>query len=178
MFSIYFEGLGGFLELKYIAMEKDNERTVKSILKSELGISQRMLKRLKQNSGIDAGIYINSQPVYVNYKVKPGDVVYVHMNFNDNCEDIVPENITIDILYEEEYLLVINKAPDMVVHPTALHQSGTVANAIMYHLSQKGVNIKVRPVTRLDRDTSGVIVFAKSHIYKMHLQFKCPKELF
>ncbi len=161
-FKYMFESLGGILELKYVANEKDNERTVKSILKNELGISLSMLKRLKHESGPDSGIYVNSQPVYVNYKVKPGDVVLVRMNFDDNCDDIVPENIKIDILYEDEYLIVINKAANMVVHPVAMHQSGTLANAITYHLAQKGINIKVRPVTRLDKDTSGVIVFAKN----------------
>lgn len=152
------KGLGDFLELKYIAKESDSGRTVKSILKNELKLSERMVKRLKR----DERIYINSQSVHVANCVKTGDIVSVDMNFNESCDEIIPEKIEIDILYEDEYLMVLNKQPNMVVHPTARHQTGTVANAIIYYLNQKGMNIKIRPVSRLDKDTTGVIIFAKN----------------
>lgn len=146
------------MKLEYIVKENDNNRTVKSILKNELKLSERMIKKLKRNQGV----LVNNKPVYVIYRVKPGDVIHVSIVFDEECDGIVPENIDIDILYEDEYMLVLNKQPDMVVHPTALHQSGTVANAIMYYLKQKGFCQKIRPVSRLDRNTSGVIIFAKS----------------
>lgn len=168
------KGLGDSLELKYLVKENDAERTVKSILENELGISQRMIKRLKHN----AGIYVNSLPVYVVHRVRPGDIISVCMDFEDNCDDIVPENIKIDILYEDEYLIVLNKDPGMVVHPTVSHQTGTIANAIMHHLKQKGISIKIRPVNRLDRDTSGVIIFAKNPYVQNALAVQMSKRIF
>ena len=146
------------LRLEYIVKENDADRTVKSILKNELGLSERMVRRLKRNTGL----FVNFQPVYVVYRVKPNDIIHVDINFDENFDDIIPEDIKIDILYEDEYMIVLNKQPNMVVHPTANHQSGTIANAIMYYLKQQGTCQKIRPVSRLDRDTSGVIIFAKS----------------
>jgi 23S rRNA pseudouridine1911/1915/1917 synthase len=147
-----------YLNLEYIVKENDADRTVKSILKNELNLSERMIRRLKRNTGL----FVNSQPVYVIYRVKPGDIIHANINFEEDCDDIIPENIEIDILYEDEYIIVLNKQPDVVVHPVANHQTGTIANAVMYYLNQKGTYQKIRPVSRLDRDTSGVIVFAKS----------------
>jgi 23S rRNA pseudouridine1911/1915/1917 synthase len=75
-------------------------------------------------------------------------------------EDILPEPLELDILYEDDMLIAVNKAPDTVVHPTFGHLTGTVANALMHHLLQKNIKTLIRPVSRLDRDTSGIIVFA------------------
>jgi 23S rRNA pseudouridine1911/1915/1917 synthase len=89
-------------------------------------------------------------------------------------EDIVPEPMGIDIIYEDETLIAINKPSNTVVHPTFSHFSGTVANGLMYYLLQKGKKTLVRPVSRLDRDTSGIIIFAlnpfiqESLIRQMH----------
>ncbi|HOJ09090.1 MAG TPA: RluA family pseudouridine synthase [Clostridiales bacterium] len=146
------------MELKYIAKEKDENRTVKSILKSELGLSERLIKKLKNTNGI----FLNSLPVYVVSRVQPGDLVHVSIELEEKCEDIIPENIHIDIIFEDEHMIILNKQPGIVVHPTVSHPSGTIANAVMYHLSEMGKNLKVRPVSRLDRDTSGVIIFAKN----------------
>ena len=152
------------LEFKYIANEKDENRTVKSILKNEFGISERMIKKLKR----DSKVYVNSNPVYIIYRIKAGDVVYASMDFEEECDDIIPENIGIDIIYEDEYMIILNKQPGIVIHPTVSHPSGTLANALMYYMKSKGVNRKIRPVSCLDRDTSGVIVFAKNpHIQNL-----------
>lgn len=72
---------------------------------------------------------------------------------------ISAENIPLDVLYEDEYLLAVNKPADMVVHPSSYHLNGTLANGVKYYLNN---NKKIRPINRLDRDTSGIVLFAKN----------------
>lgn len=153
------------MELKYTVSEKFGGKTVKHVLKSELKLSERLVKRLKYGGRI----FLNSIPVHVNVIVKPGDELAVFIDFEEESEEIIPENLTIDIIYEDEYLIIINKSPGMVVHPTSTHSSGTVANGVMYHFLVNGTKRKIRPVSRLDRDTSGIIIFAKNQYVQEYL---------
>lgn len=140
----------------YNVPAEDDSKTVKYILKNRFSLSERLVKKLKFNDKI----YLGSLPVHVNAIVHEGDVIEAHVDLDETNEDIIPEQIDIDIIYEDDSLIAINKPPNMVVHPTFRHFSGTVANALMYYLLQKGVKTLIRPVSRLDRDTSGIIIFA------------------
>lgn len=153
------------MNLKYIVDNSHAGKAVKTILKHELEISERLIKKLKY----DGKILCNSAPVFVNAIVQAGDVIEVNIEFTEECDEVVPEEIEIDILYEDDYLIALNKQPNIVVHPTSSHPSGTVANAIMHHLLQKGICRKVRPVSRLDRDTTGIILFAKNQFVQEFL---------
>lgn len=144
--------------LKYVVDMESDKKTVKHILKTKLNLSERLVKKLKYENRI----FCNSIPVYVNALVKTNDVVTAHIDFVEESNDVIPQEIDIDILFEDDCLIVLNKQPGIVVHPTSSHQSGTIANAIMFHLNKQGVSKKVRPVSRLDRDTSGIIIFAKN----------------
>ncbi|MCX7746665.1 MAG: RluA family pseudouridine synthase [Clostridia bacterium] len=146
------------MNLKYIVDGETAGRAVKSILKTKLNLSERLIKKLKN----EHKILCNNVPVYVNKPTSVGDLIEVLIDFVEECDDIIPEDIEIDILHEDDSLIIINKAPHIVVHPTFGHPSGTIANAIMFHLLEKGICKKVRPVSRLDRDTSGIIIFAKN----------------
>lgn len=108
---------------------------------------------------------VNGNAVPKNYKLKAGDKVCVEIP--DAVEtDILPENIPLDIVYEDDDLLVVNKPKGMVVHPAAGHYSGTLVNALMYHCkgSLSGINGEIRPgiVHRIDKDTSGLLIVAKN----------------
>jgi len=146
------------LNLRYVVDEQSSGKTVKFILKNKLELSERLIKKLKYAGNI----FCNSVPVYVNAMVKTGDMIEVSIDFSREENDIAPEKMDLDIIYEDDSMIAISKPSNMVVHPTSYHQSGTVANGIVYYMMQKGVSKKVRPVSRLDRDTSGVIVFAKN----------------
>ncbi len=113
---------------------------------------------------IDAGgVTVNDRPTKASYKVRTGD--HVRLELPAPTHDIpVPEDIPLDILYEDEFLAVINKPFDMVVHPAKGHWSGTLVNALQHHfgqLSELGGDYRAGIVHRLDRDTSGVILIAK-----------------
>lgn len=134
----------------------DSSKTVKQLLKSKLHVSERLIKKLKYSGAI----LLNSVPVHINAKPSEGDKLEVLIEPDEGNEDIIPEKMDLDILYEDDCLIAINKPPDMVVHPTYAHFTGTIANGLKYHLLEKGIRTLIRPVSRLDRDTSGVIVFA------------------
>ncbi len=146
------------MNIKYDITGELEGKPIKQVLKNHLGLSERLIKKLKY----DSKILCNGTPVFVNHIVHQGDSIEVRVEFVEESEHVAPENIDIDIIFEDDCLIAINKQPDMVVHPTTGHQSGTVANALMHHFNRKGLSIKVRPVSRLDRDTSGVILFAKN----------------
>jgi len=130
--------------------------------------------RNKIQAAAEAGnILVNNHTVKSNYKVKPGDVVSIVMTYPPREIEIIPENIPLDILYEDDEVIVVNKKASMVVHPGYGNYSGTLVNALAYHLSDlpgfsKG-DIRAGMVHRLDKDTSGVLVIAKTEYALNHL---------
>lgn len=140
----------------YNVPAEDDSKTVKYILKNRFGLSERLVKKLKFNDKI----YQNSLPVHINAIIHEGDLIEAHIKLDESNEGITPEPMKLDIIYEDDSLIAINKPPNMVVHPTFRHFSGTVANGLMHYLLQKGIKTLIRPVSRLDRDTSGIIIFA------------------
>ena len=112
-------------------------------------------------------ITVNGEKISKNYKLRLGDIVEAELPPPENI-DIVPEDIPLDIMYEDDDLIVINKSQNMVVHPAPGHYTGTLVNALMFHCGDNlsGINGVLRPgiVHRIDKDTSGVLVIAKSDL--------------
>lgn len=116
-------------------------------------------------------VFVNDERIKANYKVENGDVITVTIPEPEEI-DIKSENIPLDILYEDEDIVVINKPQGMVVHPGAGNPDGTLVNALLYHIDDlSGINGEIRPgiVHRLDKDTSGVLVVAKNDTAHVHL---------
>src|SRR5436305_10012193 len=138
-------------------------------------LSRSVLRKI-----IDAGgVLVNGNPAKASYKVRYGDQVRVWPP-EPTHELPVPEDIPLQILYEDEYLAVINKPADMVVHPAKGHWSGTLVNALQFHFGHlSNLNGDYRPgiVHRLDRDTSGVILVAKDEFChrELSMQFELRK---
>ena len=113
----------------------------------------------------DGNCTVNDKAVAKNYKLKNGDKILIEIPEAVDV-DILPENIPLDIVYEDNDLLVVNKPKGMVVHPAPGHYSGTLVNALMYHCkdSLSGINGEIRPgiVHRIDKDTSGLLIVAKN----------------
>lgn len=110
-------------------------------------------------------VLVNNTSIKANYKVQSGD--YVRIQLPDLSEpDILPEDIPLDILYEDEDVLVVNKPKGMVVHPSAGHTSGTLVNAVLFHCKEhlSGINGVMRPgiVHRIDKDTTGALLVCKN----------------
>ncbi len=109
-------------------------------------------------------VYVNDVPVKSNYKVKPGDVVRLVFNYPPYEHLLVPEDIPLDIVYEDSEVIVVNKPAGMVVHPGHGNYSGTLVNALLHHVENLPENSDERPglVHRLDKNTSGIMVAAKT----------------
>lgn len=127
------------------------------------------ISRNRIQSAADAGnILVNDKPVKSNYKVKPDDTISIVMAYPPREIEIVPENIPLNIIYEDDHLLVLNKEAGMIVHPGHGNFEGTLVNALYYHfkdlpLFQTG-EIRAGLVHRLDKNTSGLLVIAKTDL--------------
>ena len=124
-----------------------------------------------QKAAKDGNIYVNDTVVKQNYKVKPGDVVTVLFEHPPYELLLTPEDIPIDIVYEDDDVLVVNKEAGMVVHPGHGNYSGTLINALTFHFDNLPNNSSNRPglVHRIDKDTSGLLVIAKTEEAMTHL---------
>ena len=124
-----------------------------------------------QQAATNGDIYVNDAPVKSNYKVKPLDVVRILLSHPPFENRVDPENIPLDIVYEDDALLLINKPPGLVVHPGHGNYTGTLVNALAYHFENLPMNSSARPglVHRIDKDTSGLLVIAKTEAAMTHL---------
>lgn len=136
-----------------------------------MGFIQNATRNKIQNAATNGDIYVNDAPVKSNYKVKPLDVVRIMLTHPPYENTVLPENIPLDIVYEDEALLVINKPPGLVVHPGHGNYTGTLVNALAYHFENLPMNSSERPglVHRIDKDTSGLLVIAKTEVAMTHL---------
>ena len=138
--------------------------TIREFLKEDLGLASRLIRR----SAIEKRILVNKKEVRMRYIVHTGDLVQINLQ-SDESQNITPEKMDLDIVYEDEDILVINKKPYMVVHPTKTYQSGTLANGVLFYFKETNQNCIVRLVSRLDMNTSGLIIIAKNQFAHMAL---------
>lgn len=142
--------------MNYEVEKRDENLIIREILKRRKGFSTRLLRRLK----VEGGVFVNGAPKWLNERVREGDLIEVR--FPKEESHFEPQDIPIEILYEDEDLLLINKQPGVVVHPTKGHPDGTIANGLAKLMETRGESYKIRFVNRLDMDTSGVLVIAKN----------------
>ena len=140
-----------------------------SLLRVDKFLSDRLedTSRTRIQNAANAGnILVNNNPVKPNYKVKPGDIVQVVLPTPPREIELIPENIPLNIVYEDDDVLVVNKDPGMVVHPAYGNYTGTLVNALMWHFKDLPLfsTGESRPglVHRLDKNTSGILVIAKN----------------
>lgn len=131
-------------------------------------ISGRLFRRLYKSKQI----YTNGIFIRKSIKLRSGDIVSLYME--DENESINPEPIDLDIVFEDNDLLILNKPPNIVVHPTKSHQTNTLSNGIANYFLQNNINKKIRFVNRLDMDTTGILIVAKNSFahQQMAIQFE------
>jgi 23S rRNA pseudouridine1911/1915/1917 synthase len=134
--------------MKFIVDEVQEGLTVGEFLKTR-GFSSRALRRLKR----EGKIFLNGEKVFVSAKVSSGDILEVDLSEESK---IKPSYVPINILYEDEHIIVLNKQPGVVVHPTPFCREGTIANGVTHYLNKKGKKGGFHPVNRLDSVTAGV----------------------
>ena len=144
--------------------EKYDGIVIREFLKEELELSSRLIRR----AAIEKRIFVNKEVVRMRKVLHTGDIVEVKLERVES-QDIIPEKMNLNIVYEDDDILVLNKPPYTVVHPTRGYPTGTLANGILYYFNETNQNCIVRLVSRLDMDTSGLIIIAKNQYAHMAL---------
>ena len=144
------------MELKYLVENKDY-KNINEILSLHFKISTRLKNKLVK----EKRIFLNGKNIDSRYEVNIGDNIVVDFNYEEDNSNIVAKNIPLDIIYEDEWFLVLNKPAGIAIHPSILHYEDSLSSGVKYYFDQIGLKKKIRPVNRLDFNTSGVVIFAK-----------------
>ena len=149
------------MELMTLRADQAGERADAFLARCVPDLTRSAAQRLLE----EGAVTLAGKPVKKNYKTAPGDVLEVALP-DPEPVDVVPQNIPLDVVYEDSDVIVVNKPVGLVVHPAPGHPDGTLVNALLYHCgdSLSGINGELRPgiVHRIDRDTSGLIIAAKN----------------
>ncbi|EGV44730.1 RluA family pseudouridine synthase [Bizionia argentinensis JUB59] len=156
---------------EHYAFTADKGQTPLRIDKYLMNFIENATRNKIQAAAKEGNIYVNDTPIKSNYKVKPFDKIRVLFEHPPYENLLTPEDIPLNIVYEDADLLVVNKEPGMVVHPGHGNYSGTLINALIYHFENLPNNSSNRPglVHRIDKDTSGLLVIAKNEESMTHL---------
>ena len=149
--------------LKYVV--KNEKQTVNQILKNKFSISNRLFIKLINNKRV----YLNSIPIDTRTLVKRGDIITIDLNYKEDNSNIIPTKMNLNIIYEDQALLILNKPAGISVHPSMLHYNDSLSNGVKFYFDSINLHKKIRPVNRLDFDTSGLIIFAKNEYVQENL---------
>lgn len=144
------------MRLAYVNSSKYSN--VKEVLKAEFSMSDRLLLKLKK---LDK-IYLNGNVTSVNHPVLENNLIECYLDYEEDNSNIVPTEMPLNIIYEDEAYIVVNKPAGIPVHPSMDHYTDSLSNGIAFYFNQIGLKKKIRPVNRLDKDTSGIVIFAKN----------------
>ncbi len=157
--------------MKYECKRADAGLMIKDVLKRRMNFSTRLIRKLKETGGVE----LSGVESRLNVTVGTGDVIKV--TFPEEKSDFVPENIPLEIVFEDEDFIIINKQPGIVVHPTKGHPYGTLANALAWLMEDRKEYFKIRFVNRLDMDTSGLLIVAKNAFSQEALQQQMKEDI-
>ena len=145
----------------YKISAEENGKTVKEILRYGVGLSLAFTKQLKF---LDNGIMLNGERVTVRRTVSAGDILFLATEDVQRDGVLTPTPLPLDIAYEDEYIVMPNKSADMPTHPSHNHRGDTLADALAYKYQEEGIPFVFRAISRLDRNTSGILLIAKDRI--------------
>lgn len=145
--------------MKIIVPDEYAGRPLRDFLRREAGVSAKLLARLKRD---ESGILLRGERVTVRHILEGGDIVILKDYAGEKGAPIDPVELPLEIVYEDEYLLVADKPPNMPTHPSRDHRGDTLANALAHRCRNSEIPFVFRPVSRLDRNTSGLLTVAKT----------------
>lgn len=160
-------------KLKFLVTDKEAGLKLNEYLKVIAKLSSRFIKKAVREDRIK----VNNSKVTLSYLLNIRDTIEIKIN-RDEEQDIIPEDMSLDVIYEDEDVIVVDKPSGIVVHPTKRHLNGTLANGLLYYFKHKNENSIVRLVNRLDMDTSGLVLVAKNSYSHMALSRDMVKDEF
>ena len=143
--------------LKYVK-NADKYLTVRQVINEYFHISSRLCLKLKKSKKI----LLNGLPTYIDKEISDGDEIRVLIDFEEDNSNIPSTKMDLNILYEDDYLLIINKPAGIPVHPSILHYEDSLSSGVKYYFDKINLHKKIRPVNRLDNNTTGIVIFAKN----------------
>ena len=144
---------------------KNNTQTINSTLQNELKISSRLLYKLIKLNKIE----LNHKPCDTRKTGTFGDTITINFDYEEDNSNIIPTKMNLNIIFEDDWLLVVNKPAGIAIHPSVLHYYDSLCNGIKFYFDKIGLKKKIRPVNRLDLNTSGLVVFAKCEYIQEYL---------
>lgn len=145
---------------------KDNKfYNIREVAKCYFHISDKLIVKLKNMQKI----FLNKQVARINTSISENDLIEFDLNYEEESENIVPTKMDLEIIFEDEAFLIINKQSNTPVHPSFNHYTDSLSNGIKYYFNSINLNKKIRPVNRLDKDTSGLVIFAKNEYIQENL---------
>lgn len=157
------------MELNHTAL---HEGRLSRILREEMGLSAGLMNRLKWTGALK----VNGQSVHTDFPVQPGDTVTAVVE--EESPDYPAEDLPLTILYEDDFLLAVDKPQGMLIHPSSARNTGTLANAVAGYYRRTGSTGAFHPLTRLDRDTFGIVLVAKNGYACALLQRSRPRKTY
>ena len=157
------------MELNHTAL---HEGRLSRILREEMGLSAGLMNRLKWTGALK----VNGQSVHTDFPVQPGDTVTAVVE--EESPDYPAEDLPLTILYEDDFLLAVDKPQGMLIHPSSARNTGTLANAVAGYYRRTGRTGAFHPLTRLDRDTFGIVLVAKNGYACALLQRSRPRKTY
>lgn len=155
--------------LSYTAVQEDAGRKVYSVLRRELALSSSMVRSLKHTGGL----CVDGQEAFTDHLLRPGETVTADVSRAEPPCDVIPQDGELEILWEDDGLLAVNKAPGVLVHPSHARNTDTLANFVCGYLRASDALCGCHAVGRLDRDTSGAVLFAKNS----YMMFRLSKRI-
>ena len=137
---------------------KDENKTINQILQEEFELSNRLFSKLIKNKRIT----VNGKDVDTRLSANIGEKITIDLNYPEDNSNIISKKMNLDIVYEDDGLLILNKPAGIAVHPSIQHYENSLASGVKYYFESIGIHKKIRPVNRLDLNTSGLIIFAKN----------------
>lgn len=145
------------MKLKYQIKQNDLNKTINQILKEQYHISTRLLTKLIRNGHV----LLNKKSCDTRNRATLGNIIEIDFGYPEDNSNIIPSHIKLNIVYEDKWMLILNKPAGISIHPSILHYNNSLSNGVRFYFDSIGLLKKIRPVNRLDLNTSGLVIFAK-----------------
>ena len=162
------------MELIYKITENDFNKTINEIILRKFNFSNRLLTKLIKNKKI----LFNGKEIDTRTLITYPGIIKIDFNYNEDNSNIVATKMYLNIVYEDEWMLVVDKPADCPIHPSRFHFDDSLSNGIKYYFDSINLNKKIRPVNRLDLNTSGLVIFAKCEYIQEQFSIQMTKNLF